>query len=611
MRTPRIRHYLAILVLAAFLPVAGLALALFALSMRSEYEVAWQRAEARTTFIAAAVQTQMDALAGTLDVLSASPALRAGELAGFLAQSRAITGERVDAVSLVRPDGVTVLNSRVPPGQTTPAFSVPEAEARRAITEGHTIITALFTGATSRRAIFAMIKPVNVAGKPHALAVGLFASRFEPLIDRTLAPWTAGLMDGTTKPAVLFPRQGGPAELNASALAEALAHADHGRLTLRQPDGAEHMLAFERVPLSGWVAVSSLPRAAVEGPARRNAAIYAIGALLLSVPSVLFASWLGWRLARSMKALSGFASAMGAEPPPANLKLPPLGRSCRELDVVATRLEQAACDIAARDAQLRQQRDLAEDNAARIARQTTELARSNTDLEQFAYVASHDLREPLRMVSSFLTLLERHLAPHLDAEAHEFMDYARDGALRMDRMILDLLQYSRVGRMETEVEAVDLNLIVKQATDELAEKIAEAEAVVTVDGILPVVSGYPGELARLFQNLIGNAVKYRAADRVLCVTIRAQRLSDGWEVAVEDNGIGIDPQFHQRIFAIFQRLHTRQSYDGNGIGLAICKKVVEHHGGSIAVNSQLDKGSTFHFILPDVLPAKSAPLPHS
>ncbi|MGE5515049.1 MAG: sensor histidine kinase [Bacteroidota bacterium] len=608
MRTPGIRHYLAFLVLAALLPVAGLALALFLLSMRSEYEVAWQRAEARTTFIAAAVQTQMDALAGTLDVLSASPALHDGDFPAFHAQARTITGERVDAVSLVRPDGVTVLNSRVPPGQTPPSFSVPEAEAKRAIAEGRTIITSVFSGATSRRAIFAMIKPVNVNGKPHALAVGLFASRFEPLIDRTLAPWTAGLLDAGGKPVALYPRQGGPAELNGVAIAQAMALSDIGRLTLAQPDGSESMLVFERIPLSHWVAVSALPRAAVEGPARRTAAIYGIGALVLSLPSAFLAGWLGWRLARSMKALSHFATDMGAEPPPADLTLPELGRSCHELDVVAERLQRTACDIAARDTQLRQQRDLAEDNAARIARQSADLARSNTELEQFAYIASHDLREPLRMVSSFLTLLERHLASHMDDDAREFMGYARDGALRMDRMILDLLQYSRVGRMEKEHEQVDLNLVLTQATGELAQKIAEADAEIEIVAPVPTISGYPGELGRLFQNLIGNAVKYRAESRRPHVTISARRVDDGWEFAVADNGIGIDPQFHERIFAIFQRLHTRARYDGNGIGLAICKKVVDHHGGRLWVESQPDAGATFRFVLPDTLPA-DRPLP--
>jgi signal transduction histidine kinase len=610
-RTPGIRHYLGALVLAAFLPVAGLALALFVLSMRSEYETAWQRVEARTTFIAAAVQTQMDALAGTLDVLSASPALREGDFTAFHAQARVITGERVDAVSLVRPDGTTILNSRVVPGQTPPAFSVPQEDVKRAISEGGIVVGNLFSGATSRRPIFAMLKPVNVAGKPHVLAVGLFASRFEPLIDRTLAPWTAALLDSSAKTAAQFPRTDNAAADHVPAIAENANTSDRGRLTLTRDDGSEHMVVYERIPFSRWIAVAGLPRESVEGPAFRTAGIYGIGAVLLSVPSVLLASWLGLRLARSMKSLAGFATAMGGEVPCGAATPPPLAASCRELDVVAERLKQTACEIAARDTQLRQQRDLAEQNATRIARQSEELTRSNTELEQFAYVASHDLREPLRMVSSFLGLLERHLAGKLDAEGHEFIGYARDGAQRMDQMIMDLLQYSRVGRMETVMEEVDLGRAVETAQQELAPKIAEAGGAITIEGPLPTVAGFPAELARLFQNLLGNAIKYRAPDRAPQVIVRACPVAEGWRITVADNGIGIEPQFFDRIFAIFQRLHTRTQYEGSGIGLAICKKIVEHHHGHIWVESEPGAGSAFHFILPATVAAQAPALSHS
>ncbi|MBX9635250.1 MAG: hypothetical protein K2X44_09750, partial [Magnetospirillum sp.] len=266
--------------------------------------------------------------------------------------------------------------------------------------------------------------------------------------------------------------------------------------------------------------------------------------------------------------------------------------------IVAEQLERAACEVVARDSQLRQQRDLAEQRAEQIRQQSEALARSNTELEQFAYVASHDLREPLRMVSSFLTLLERHLAGKLDDEAREFMGFARNGALRMDQMILDLLQYSRVGRQDTEAEQVNLKQAVETALAELAPVIAESQPVIRIDEGLPVVAGHGRELSRLFLNLVGNALKYRATDRQPEIAIGARRVANFWQVSVSDNGIGIDPQFHQRIFNIFQRLHTREHYEGNGIGLAICKKVVEHHGGHIWVDSTPGSGSTFHFTLP-------------
>jgi|GEM_PF-1821976 Bacteriophytochrome (light-regulated signal transduction histidine kinase) len=595
MRTPGIRQYLAILVLAALLPVAGLALALFFLSLKSEYEAAWQRAGARTTFIAAAVQTQMDALAGTLDVLSASPALGSGDLTGFHAQAGAITGERVDAVSLIRPDGVTILNSRVPPGVTPPAFSVPEAEMRRALAENRIVVSDVFTGATSRRPIFAMIKPVMVAGEPHALAVGLFASRFAPLVDRVQAPWTAALLDTAGAAVAQFPQADMLTPAVRANILTALAKRKADRLSAPLADGNGHMLVFERIPPAGWVAVSSLPREAVGGPARRTAFIYAAGAILLSIPSALLALWLGWRLMRSMQSLAHFASALG-EPSGVPL-VPPPRNACKELDVMAESLERAACEVAARDAQLRQERDLAEQRAEQIRRQTEELSRSNAELEQFAYAASHDLREPLRMISSFLTLLERKLGPKLDDEGRDFMAYARDGALRMDAMILDLLHYSRVGRVETQVEMVDLNRVVADSLTELAGRIQESGGAVTVDGPLPTVPGHPAELGRLFANLIGNALKYRDPGRAPEIRITAAAIPGGWEVALADNGIGIDPQFHQRIFAIFQRLHTRDRYEGNGIGLAICKKVVEHHRGRLWVESALGAGATFRFTL--------------
>ena len=597
---PGIRLYLALLVVAAFLPVAGLATAVFVLSLRSDYEMAWQRAESRAVFLAAAVHTQMDTLAGTLDVLSASPDLQAGNLAAFHTQARTITGERLDAVSLVRPDGLTLLNSRMPPGKPTPAFSVPQDEVWRALDQNRTIVTAIFQGATSKRPIFAMIKPVMVQGRPHALAVGMFASRFDPLLSWAEAPWTIALLDNTAAQVATFPENSGIAALHAP-LAEALGDETSDRVHLKLgPTGAqvEHMTALQTIHDTGWVALAAFPAEAIEAPARRHALLYGLGALALAVPGVMLALWLGMRLARSMGAMAQFATAMGAEPPPTDLHLPTLKGACHELDVVAAQLERAACDIAARDAQVRQQRDLAEENAIRVARKSDELARSNAELEQFAYVASHDLREPLRMVSSFLTLLERRQGDKLDDEAREFLDFARDGALRMDRMILDLLQYSRVGRQETAAEIVDLGHVVSLAAEELSTTMAEAGAQLHVDTPLPQVMGCPGELERLFLNLIGNAIKYRSPDRAPAVDVTASPTAEGWRLTVADNGIGIAPDFHDQIFALFKRLHSRDSYGGNGIGLAICKKIVEHHGGRIWVECRPQGGSAFHFILP-------------
>ncbi|WP_173977987.1 sensor histidine kinase [Magnetospirillum sp. UT-4] len=244
--------------------------------------------------------------------------------------------------------------------------------------------------------------------------------------------------------------------------------------------------------------------------------------------------------------------------------------------------------------------DVSERRAAEqaLVEKSQELARSNDDLEQFAYVASHDLREPLRMVNSYVSLLERRYADKLDAEGREFIAFARDGAIRLDRLVLDLLDYSRVKRQGGDLVPVAADEAMTSALDTLHEVASGVGAEVVVEGPLPQVMAAPIQLQRLFQNLIGNALKYRAADRPPRITVTVAREPDGmWRFTVADNGIGIEPHYFERIFGIFQRLHTRDQYEGTGIGLALCRSIVEHHGGRLWVESEPGAGSRFHFTL--------------
>jgi light-regulated signal transduction histidine kinase (bacteriophytochrome) len=233
----------------------------------------------------------------------------------------------------------------------------------------------------------------------------------------------------------------------------------------------------------------------------------------------------------------------------------------------------------------------------------TELERSNQELQQFAYVASHDLQEPLRMVTSYLQLLERRYRDRLDSDADEFIAYAVDGATRMQQLIKDLLTYSRVGSRQRSFEPNDCQAILDQALTNLQVAIEETGATVT-HSALPTVMGDGTQLVQLFQNLIGNAIKFRN-QRPPEIDVRAeiQNGSGGvaryWQFSVQDNGIGIESQYAERIFLIFQRLHDRDEYPGTGIGLAICKRIVERHGGRIWVESEPGKGSTFRFTLPE------------
>jgi light-regulated signal transduction histidine kinase (bacteriophytochrome) len=226
-----------------------------------------------------------------------------------------------------------------------------------------------------------------------------------------------------------------------------------------------------------------------------------------------------------------------------------------------------------------------------------ELRRSNEELEQFAYVASHDLRQPLRTVRSYMTLIEESLDDKLDGETREFMDFIRDGVRRMDALITDLLAYSRVGRASTD-QPVDSGRAADLAVMDLQGEIDEANAHVTMPGKMPVVLGDAGELARLFQNLIGNAVKYRNPDCRPEVVVGVADHGEAWEFTVADNGIGIPAEHAERVFGIFQRLHARDEYEGTGIGLAICRKVVERQGGRIWVEPNPKGGTIFHFTWP-------------
>lgn len=225
-----------------------------------------------------------------------------------------------------------------------------------------------------------------------------------------------------------------------------------------------------------------------------------------------------------------------------------------------------------------------------------ELARSNRDLEQFAYVASHDLQEPLRMVATYTQLLAERYRGKLDADADKYIHYAVDGALRMQKLIQDLLAYSRAGRLGMAMVSTDCNAVLEEGLKNLEAAIRESGAVVEHDE-LPGVMADSSQLVHVFQNLIGNAIKFRGTEAPL-IRVRAEAQGKEWRISVADNGIGIAPEDADNVFVIFRRLHGRAEYSGNGIGLSICKKIIEQHGGRIWVESKAGEGSTFHFTLP-------------
>nr|WP_245703275.1 sensor histidine kinase [Streptomyces lushanensis] len=256
-----------------------------------------------------------------------------------------------------------------------------------------------------------------------------------------------------------------------------------------------------------------------------------------------------------------------------------------------------AADVDAMRARLADELAFRDSTQAALASQAAELRRSNAELEQFAYVASHDLQEPLRKVASFCQLLQRRYSERLDERANQYIAFAVDGANRMQGLINDLLDFSRVGRLRSEHVPVDLAEVLRRAKYSLATAIEESGTVITHDA-LPVLPGERGQLGMLWQNLLSNAIKFRSPDAPPRVHISARQTDGVWEFAVTDNGIGIEPEFVERVFVVFQRLHTREQYAGNGIGLALCKKIVEYHSGTITIDTTHTPGTRIVFTLP-------------
>jgi light-regulated signal transduction histidine kinase (bacteriophytochrome) len=264
-------------------------------------------------------------------------------------------------------------------------------------------------------------------------------------------------------------------------------------------------------------------------------------------------------------------------------------------EILEEQVEERTKELANANALLKIEIDKHKKTEAQLENLLMELKRSNKELEQFAYVASHDLQEPLRMVSSFTQLLERKYKRELDQDADDYIKFAVDGAQRMQQLINDLLAYSRVTTGGKKFEMVNMENILTESLSNLKLSVEENNATITHES-LPYVRADQSQVVQLFQNLIGNAIKFRREEPPE-IHISAQNSGDKWIFQVSDNGIGIDPQYVNHIFKVFQRLHGRENYPGTGIGLSICKKIVERHGGEMWVNSKLGKGSQFFFTI--------------
>ncbi|MFR9776529.1 sensor histidine kinase [Micromonospora sp. MS34] len=347
--------------------------------------------------------------------------------------------------------------------------------------------------------------------------------------------------------------------------------------TLQQEILAERERGVGRIETTSNLLVALLIVAAV-------VIVVAGTVLLLSLDRIVIRPLAGLALQVREVAEGDYQHAITGSGPPEFVRL--------SVDVDAMR-QKIASDLA----EVRVARERIEWVNGQLQKQAEELTRSNRDLEQFAYVASHDLQEPLRKVASFCQLLQRRYAGQLDERADQYIAFAVDGAQRMQRLINDLLAFSRIGRLTTGFAEVDLNKVMGDvaAQTEAARQYADAEL---IWDDLPVIRGEEPLLTNLLANLVSNSIKFRRPDAPPRVHVSARLVGDEWEISCQDNGIGIEPEFADKIFVIFQRLHSKDAYPGTGIGLAIVKKIVEYHGGRVWVDTDTEEGTAIRFTLP-------------
>jgi signal transduction histidine kinase len=529
------------------------------------------------------VRRQAEAAGAALVLMDTRPPEGANALLRTIDQQ----SESVGVMYWADPQGVITASS-VP---NAVGFNISKSPYYQAVSEGKTwAVSDLVAGPTGNEATFVVACGI----REHGVLKGVVIASVETTgLEQTLASVTAAretivVYDKKGVPVFRLPR--GKLSLESwvnkdPLLREALAGHEAVGETVSLSGNQPRLGA--RVPVAGlgWVAGVSRPSGEVFAPLVRSLLLTLGVILVVLLASAAVAFLFGRLVIRDVRALQAHARAVGR----GDLDHVVHIRGISELRELADAYEEMAA-----------RRKKAE---ADLVRTAAELIRSNHDLEQFASVASHDLQEPLRMVTGYLQLIEQRYKDKLDADGHEFIGFAVNGARRMQQLINDLLAYARVDSRGKPFEPTDCNQVLEDVLANLTHAVEQSGAAITHDP-LPTLDADATQLAQLFQNLIGNAIKFRGAEPPR-IHVGAQRKNGDWQLSVSDNGIGIEARHFERIFAMFQRLHTAEQYPGTGIGLAICKKIVERHGGQIWVESEPGKGSTFHFTLAGAKEARS------
>jgi signal transduction histidine kinase len=498
-------------------------------------------------------------------------------------------------MQVLNPQTGTILGSSDPlqMGKVFPDVSLVERAGLTGVTELVEQV-ALVPGQGPTLAILRQIHAPDVDGYPSGRVDGILVAYLDlsVLLGKGIPPDQNG--PGAGGVSLIFDQQGQVlARFPQGAHSDALFRRDvhiangfEGTVGLGDDRGDEVVAVYRHLPLSGahgWTLVHYQTRQQMLGGLNHSAQMLMLAGLLMTALGLVMTGLAARHLMRPMATLAGVARRFGSGEQAQRMPMRALrGRELLEVadafNTMASQIEQSHVAL-----------------EARVAERTSELQRSNAELEMFAYAASHDLQEPLRSVSSCVQLLQKRYAGAIDARADEFIAHAVGGSQRMQAMIDDLLTYSRVGAAGKMQATTDSTLALEAACANLSSAITQSAGEITHDP-LPTVYADAGQLTQLFQNLVGNALKFRG-ERPAKVHVASHCDGREWVFSVADQGIGIEPQYFERIFRLFQRLHTRQEYSGTGIGLTICQKIVQRHGGRIWVESVAGTGSTFFFTL--------------
>ena len=585
------------LVLLAILPALGLALyhgLVLRAQARSE---AWAEAVRQARNLAAVQQEHYEAVRRLVETLAATTVVRVIDPKGcslLFSQLKTQAGERLANILAVSATG-EVIGQAVPEAgdlfapETTP-MGTPTYAGRswfKTVSQTKACVSEPFALTPDGRPAMTVACPA-LGWDGQVKAVVAAAMTLDSLL-RSADAATNGVVGVLAPDGLLLAAH--PAETAAvgldvgdSGLAQTVLARPGGSAETLGLGGSPKLVGFDRLlpalPGSPTVFVE-IPLEEAYAPARKLLVEQTLWLALVGLVGLGVAWALGFRLVvRPITAMAGAAEAIGR------------GEFSVRLEADGQALELARLGRA-----FNRMAEGLEERQTELDKKTKELENSNKDLEQFAYVASHDLQEPLRKITSFADLLAKRCAGQLDDNGQRYVAYMVDGARRMSQLITHLLDFSRIGSRGKAFVPGDLNEPLDAALDNLELPLTENQAVVS-RGALPMVTADAAQLCQLFQNLIGNAVKYRG-QAAPAIAVTAERHDGSWVVAVADNGPGIPPQHHERIFRMFQRLQADQDRRGAGIGLAFCKRIVERHGGRIWVESEEGRGSTFYFTLPD------------